>query len=211
MQSSRPLRLELRSKRRLIRPRIQRAHAISVADRLASSRAFLSASRIAFYWPADGELDPRPLMHTAYASGKQCYLPVLCPIRITQYRGKLWFARHLTSRQMRPNRFGIPEPTLRGRHLLRPLGLDLLIMPLVGFDAQCHRIGMGGGFYDRTLGYLRHRRHWQRPRLIGIAHDCQRLEHIEPRPWDIQLDAVVTEEGIHARQQRGTGTPQTLI
>jgi 5-formyltetrahydrofolate cyclo-ligase len=77
--------------------------------------------------------------------------------------------------------------------------LDLMLVPLVGFDGACNRIGMGGGFYDRTLAYLRRRRHWRRPRLIGIAHECQRVDRIDPRPWDIPLDAVVTEQGVYRR------------
>ncbi len=203
MQSLPALRVQLRSQRRLIRPQMQRAHAISVAKRLAATQPVLNATRIAFYWPADGELDPRPLMRMICGKGKQCYLPVLSPIRIGRYRGRLWFARHLTAARMRSNRFGIPEPTVRGRHLLRPLALDVLIIPLVGFDAQCHRIGMGGGFYDRTLAYLSKRKYWKRPRLIGVAHECQRLERIEPRTWDVALDAVVTEAGFYSSRCRG--------
>ncbi len=86
--------------------------------------------------------------------------------------------------------------------------LDLLLLPLVGFDADGHRLGMGGGFYDRTLAALRPPRCGQRPRLVGIAHDCQRLIQIVPRPWDIPLDAVVTECRVYVRQKQriGAGT-----
>ncbi len=73
------------------------------------------------------------------------------------------------------------------------------MMPLVGFDADCNRLGMGGGFYDRTLDYLRWHRAWNRPRLIGLAHACQQVARIEPQPWDIPLEAVVTECAIQAR------------
>jgi 5-formyltetrahydrofolate cyclo-ligase len=72
-------------------------------------------------------------------------------------------------------------------------------MPLVGFDANCNRLGMGGGFYDRTLAYLRLRRCWRRPLLIGIAHECQRVERLETNTWDVPLDLVVTEERIYRR------------
>jgi 5-formyltetrahydrofolate cyclo-ligase len=76
----------------------------------------------------------------------------------------------------------------------------------VGFDVECNRLGMGGGFYDRTLSYLRQRTHWRRPRLIGIAHACQRLDRIDPRPWDIPLDGVATEERIYWRRGRRPST-----
>ena len=70
---------------------------------------------------------------------------------------------------------------------------------LVGFDARCNRLGMGGGYYDRTLAYLRHRVHWRRPLLVGVAHECQRVERLEANPWDVPLDLVVTERRIYAR------------
>ncbi len=159
---------------------------------------FQRARRIAAYWPADGELDPRPLMHQARKRGKAVYLPVLRR-GARSHPVSLRFARDLPGRRMRENRFGIPEPTLRGRDLRPARQLDVLLVPLVGFDADGNRIGMGGGFYDRTLAYLKARRHWRRPRLIGIAHDCQRLVRIEPRPWDVPLDTVATEKRIYRR------------
>jgi 5-formyltetrahydrofolate cyclo-ligase len=70
---------------------------------------------------------------------------------------------------------------------------------LVGFDRACHRLGMGAGFYDRSLAFLQQRRHWRRPRLIGLAHECQRVEALAPKPWDIPLDAVITEAAIYRR------------
>ncbi len=112
---------------------------------------------------------------------------------------------------MRPNRFGIPEPIARGRRLTLPWNLDLLLMPLVGFDTDCHRLGMGGGFYDRTLAYLRLRRSWRRPRLLGLAHDCQRIERIEPRPWDIPLESVITECRVYDQPRLTGGSAPAFI
>jgi 5-formyltetrahydrofolate cyclo-ligase len=100
---------------------------------------------------------------------------------------------------MRANRFNIPEPTLRNRRLRLAWTLDLLLVPLVGFDAGGNRLGMGGGFYDRTLSYLSHRTYWRRPRLIGIAHECQRVAELRLRPWDVPLDMVVTERQVYRR------------
>lgn len=199
-RSSWKLRRELRAARRRLNPREHRQHAASVAKRLVQHRGFSCAKRIACYWPTDGELDPRPLLMRAHRRGKACYLPVLKPRHTAWGRGKLWFARFRPGDPLRPNRFGIPEPVPRGREIRLPWQLDWLLMPLVGFDADCHRLGMGGGFYDRTLAYLRQRRSWQRPRLIGLAHDCQRIARIEPQPWDIPLNAVVTELRVYVGQ-----------
>ena len=75
--------------------------------------------------------------------------------------------------------------------------LDLILVPLVAFDANGQRVGMGGGFYDRTLGKARINSTWKRPYLIGIAHELQRVPAIAVQPWDVQMDAVVTEAGVY--------------
>ncbi|WP_245731865.1 5-formyltetrahydrofolate cyclo-ligase [Thiocapsa roseopersicina] len=177
--------------------RSQRNHSRLVARLLRREIRFRRARRIAAYWPADGELDPRPLLEDAFTDGKAVYFPVLGKRIGGRSRVKLRFVRWIAGETMRPNHFGIPEPTRRGRHIRPARHLDLILVPLVGFDSACNRIGMGGGYYDRTLAFLKARRYWRRPRLIGLAHECQRIERIEPRPWDIPLDAVVTERRIY--------------
>lgn len=190
------LRRALRQARRALSPREQRRHAAGLTRHLGRELAFLGACRLAAYWPADGELDPRPLLESARRRGRRIFLPVLRP----GAAARLWFVRHQPGEPLRPNRYGIPEPLRRREHIQLARDLDLLLVPLVGFDPDCNRLGMGGGFYDRTLAYLRHRPHWRRPRLIGIAHECQRLERLDPRPWDIPLDAVATERRIYWRR-----------
>lgn len=204
------IRQALRARRRSLHPRQQREHAAKVTHRIGRMPVFLRARRIALYWPSDGEMDPRPLMTLAHARSKRVYLPVLRPLSRQKGHDRLWFARHITGARTRANRFGIPEPIGRGRHLIRTQGLDLMILPLVGFDADCNRLGMGGGFYDRTLAYLRRHDHWRRPRLIGIAHECQRLDHIATRPWDIPLDAVLTESHAYIKPKGRQGWSQGL-
>lgn len=197
MSSPDSIRTRLRAARRALDARAQRKHADALARRLVRLVVFLRARRIALYWPADGEIDPLPLMQRASARGKRFYLPVLSPLTRRHGRGLLWFARYRPGDRLRPNRFGIPEPVGRGPHLLKPGRLDLMILPLVGFDALGNRVGMGGGFYDRTLAFRHRHARWRRPRLIGVAHECQRLGWIEPRPWDVQLDAVLTESHLY--------------
>ncbi len=145
------------------------------------------------------------MLKEALEDGKAVYLPVLSRRIGGRSRIKLSFVRWSADETMRLNRFDIPEPTRRGRHIRPASHLDLILVPLVGFDGACNRIGMGGGYYDRTLAYLKLRRYWRRPRLIGVAHECQRLAKIEARPWDIPLDAVVTERQVYfkSRPERG--------
>ena len=197
-ESPASLRRRLRAARRGIGPSRQRVHAVAAAIFISRIPKLRNARRVALYSAADGELDPWPLMGRLVSGGRHWYLPVLHPFR----PGRLWFARYRPIDPMRPNRFGIPEPQRRGRQRCPAQTLDLVLLPLVGFDADCNRIGMGGGFYDRSFAFLLSRRHWHRPLLIGLAHECQRVDAIEPQPWDVPLDAVVTERGIYWREQR---------
>ncbi len=193
------LRRGLRLLRRGLSASQQRNHARALARTLGRHPAFLRARRIGIYWPADGEIDPRPLLGLAQASRKRWHLPVLCP----HPHPRLWFLTYRPDEPLRPNRFGIPEPALRNQRLRLAWTLDILLVPLVGFDAGCHRLGMGGGYYDRTLSYLSHRQYWRRPRLIGVAHECQRVAELPVRPWDIPLDLVMTERRVYRRGLAG--------
>jgi len=190
------LRRRLRVARRALSPAEQRRHARALAHSLGKQTTFLRARRVGAYWSTNGEIDPFPLLQQAPTRRWRCFLPVL---RAYPQR-KLWFLEYRPDDPLANNRLGIPEPRLRNRRIRLPWTLDLLLVPLVGFDAQCNRLGMGGGYYDRTLAYLCRRRHWRRPRLIGIAHECQRVETLTPNPWDVPLDMIVTEAHIYARQ-----------
>ena len=95
------------------------------------------------------------------------------------------------------NEFGIPEPLLRSRRVTAITRLDLVLTPLVGFDEQGNRLGMGGGFYDRSFAYLRQRQRWRKPHLLGVAFELQNCEQGLPhQQWDVPLDGVVTESGV---------------
>ncbi len=189
------LRRQLRAQRRALSPTEQRRHALALARRFGRHPIFLRARRVGAYCSNDGEIDPAPLLNLAHGRHKRVFLPVL---RAHPYR-KLWFVEPRKGRPLTRNVYGIPEPRLRNRRVRLAWALDLLLVPLVGFDARCNRLGMGGGFYDRTLAYLRARRHWRRPRLIGLAHECQRLERLETSVWDVPLDGVATEAGVWNR------------
>jgi 5-formyltetrahydrofolate cyclo-ligase len=96
----------------------------------------------------------------------------------------------------RTNAFGIVEPgTAAGA---RPvIGLDVVVLPVVGFDPRGNRLGMGAGYYDRALRRrLERGAAWRRPLLVGVAFACQQLDDIPASPWDVPLDLVVTERGV---------------
>ena len=104
------------------------------------------------------------------------------------------FARYLPGMPMRPNRFAIPEPAIARAQLLPAQSLDLILMPLVGFDRSGNRLGMGGGFYDRTLAFRHHRDGYRGPLLLGLAYQFQCLDGLQARHWDVPLDGILTEK-----------------
>jgi 5-formyltetrahydrofolate cyclo-ligase len=161
---------------------------------------YARARRLATYLASDGELDPARLVERAWASGRRCYLPVL----IDRPWPHLRFAPHTPDTRFVPNRFGIPEPDVPRRKLLPARELDLLLLPLVAFDAQGNRLGMGGGYFDRTLAYQRQRA-WRRPRLLGIGYAFQQVAGLDAASWDVPLHGVVTERGMLLRADRREG------
>ena len=192
---SRPaLRRKLRQARRQLTPAQQRLAARRLYRQLAQHPLFRRARHIALYLPNDGEIDPRPLLHAAQRRGKATYLPVLNPWP----RTRMVFQRIEPGERLRRNRFGIPEPVIRTARQRRVWALDLLLMPLVGFDGNGGRLGMGGGFYDRSLAYRAMRKKSHKPTLLGLAHECQRVDQLPLESWDVALQATVTDQGWYA-------------
>jgi 5-formyltetrahydrofolate cyclo-ligase len=186
------LRSQIRSRRRALTGQERRRHAEQLARTLSGHPLFWRARHIAFYLPNDGEMDLTPLIRRSVAMGKRCYLPVISRIS----HNRLWFAEYRPGEKLRPNLYGIPEPANGKWQGRSPIGLDLILMPLVGFDERGNRLGMGGGYYDRTLAYLRHRRYWHRPLLLGVAYDFQKLERLESEVWDVPMHGVITESRL---------------
>lgn len=130
-----------------------------------------------------------PIMEVAWGRGKQVYLPILSPLG----DNKLWFAKYEPCEPLFYNQYGIPEPALSKRKMIRPIQLDLVLAPLVGFDKKGHRLGMGGGYYDRTFAFLNYRKSFYKPWFIGLAYHFQQLPSLESHFWDVDLRGVVTE------------------
>jgi 5-formyltetrahydrofolate cyclo-ligase len=189
---SRPaLRRKLRHARRQLTPAQQRLAARRLYRQLAQHPRFRRARHIALYLPNDGEIDPRLLLQAAQRRGKATYLPVLNPWP----RTRMVFQRIEPGEQLRRNRFRILEPVIRTARQRRVWALDLLLMPLVGFDGKGGRLGMGGGFYDRSLAYRAMRKKSHKPTLLGLAHECQRVDRLPLESWDVALQATVTDQG----------------
>jgi 5-formyltetrahydrofolate cyclo-ligase len=184
------LRKQARSARAALSPEYRRS-AVRLALRKAlRAGLFLKGRRWSFYLPVGGEFDALPLLNQALHMGKDCYLPITAQ-RIAQ---PLRFARLDGRHELTHNRYGIVEP--HARKLMNARWLDVMILPLVGFDSAGRRLGMGGGYYDATLAYLRSRKRWRRPVLIGVAYACQELKEVPAEPWDVRLDMILTENGL---------------
>lgn len=179
---------ELRRKLTARRRRIPRADArragLDASRRAWKLQLIQRADRIAAYIPMRGELDCRAMIQRAWDQGRRVYLPVL-------HRQELRFRAYTPSTRMRPNRFGIPEPA--SGEELSATALDVVITPLVAFDLRGNRLGMGGGYYDRSFRFLQHRNDWRHPRLVGFAYQMQCMNELHNYPWDVSLDAAVTE------------------
>jgi len=186
-------RKQLRAKRNALTDSERLKYSVSVCRELARQPLFRTSKRIAAYLPADGEVETAPLIELAWRMGKQVYLPVL----VTYNANRLWFARYQPGTQLVRNRFGIAEPAIIHRQRIAPQALDLVLAPLVGFDQHGHRLGMGGGFYDHSFAYLPGRKHWCKPRLVGLAYDFQQLPRLPAQPWDVPLTAVATDSAWH--------------
>ncbi len=186
----RVLRKQARTARASLAPDYRR-HAVRQALRQAlRAGLFLKGRRWAFYLPMGEEFDALPLLNQALHMGKDCYLPITAQ-RIAQ---PLRFAKLDGRHGLTHNRYGIIEP--HSRNLMNARRLDVMIMPLVGFDRAGRRLGMGGGYYDATLAYLRNRRRWRKPLLVGVAYACQELKEVPAEPWDVRLDMILTENGL---------------
>lgn len=184
---SKAIRQLMRERRRSLTYQQQIAASNGLAKQLSNLSAFRYSKRIAFYLPNDGEIDPQLAMGIAEAAGKECYLPVLHPLKLN----RLYFVRYRHGDALSMNRFGIKEPRLKGGFIVPPLGLDLILLPLVAFDARGNRLGMGGGFYDRSLASQQ-----RFTRLIGLAQSCQETDSIVHQPWDVPLQTIVTERNV---------------
>jgi len=177
------MRRKLRLARRSLPIRQRRLAALAAARLLTRLPMFHEARRIAVYSCNDGELDTVPLIGRILAADKSLYLPCV-------RRGKLFFQKYRAGDRLRRDRFNIPAPVFDPRHCVRVGELDLIVVPLVGFDGLGNRLGMGGGFYDRAMAAVGSRS-YRRPWLIGYGYDIQRLEHLPVATHDVSMHAVV--------------------
>jgi 5-formyltetrahydrofolate cyclo-ligase len=183
------MRAELRAKRRSLSPTERTLAAEAVARNVDVAFPLRAGQRVAIYASMREELQTAPLIERALARGCRVFLP-----KIERRTGRLHFVETHTDVRHSTNHLGILEPT--GTARVEARFLNLVLLPLVGFDAHGVRLGMGGGYYDRTFAYRNLHAHWHGPRLVGLAYAFQQVPSITAAAHDVRLDAVVTDKGV---------------
>jgi len=179
-----------------LRLREQRAN-LPAAQRIAAAQGLLQQlqqlpelsvdDRIGGYFDVNGELSLHLVVAQCWRQGKAFHLPIAGADR------QLRFARYSTASTVQPNRFGIPEPEVAPDERVEPATLELVLVPLLGFDRRGHRLGYGGGFYDRSFAFLQGVERPALPLLVGIGYSFQEIDTLAAESWDVKLDLIATE------------------
>lgn len=189
MSTKKQIRKKMQERRNSLNDTMRCQLAKQFTQHLFQTRLFKTSNKIACYLPFNGEMDLQFVIQQIWKMNKTCYLPVLNKLNQRQ----LLFSRFDANTQLKKNKFGIHEPVVSPRNAVNAHNLDLILMPLVAFDQSGNRLGMGGGFYDRTLAFLTQRTIWLKPKIVGVAYEFQQVNSIKNDAWDIPLNAVMTE------------------
>lgn len=189
MKYKKVIRQRIKNKRQLLNRHQQDFAAVSVWRQVTRQSFFTHAQKIAFYIAIQGELNPNLIIQTALRLGKQVYLPIIHPSTHT-----LKFTAYKPNMRMIKNQYDIWEPESKPENRVLPHTLDLVLVPLVAFDPECNRLGMGKGYYDRAFQNLKD---CNKPFRLGLAHQCQRINNVPTSEQDVKMHAVATERKIY--------------
>lgn len=180
------LRQQLRQQRLQLTAKQQHDASEQLLTQFIALNEIQTAQHIAIYHSHEGEIDTRPIIHWLWQQGKQTYLPIPHPFS----KGHLLYQHYHQQTRMKVGKYGILQPILNKNSIIPTQQLDLICTPLVAFDQYGQRLGMGGGYYDRTLSSWFKERRGATP--IGLAHQCQYVELLSCEEWDIPLPIILT-------------------
>lgn len=186
------IRQSLRSHRTTLDSLSREKKALAVATQITQMTSFKNCQHIGGYLTHNGELDPAPIIKTAFETNKKLYLPVL-----KKKSHAFSYYPYYSNESLIENRYGIGEPTIADRKPISTTCIDVVLVPLVAFDENCHRLGRGVGYYDRTFAFICENPAEKRPLLVGLAYEFQKIKTVHPEPWDIPMDMIVTEEKVY--------------
>jgi 5-formyltetrahydrofolate cyclo-ligase len=179
----------LRQHYRAIRGSISKDQRHAAAEQAVNIFAALpdinKIQKIACYLSHRNEFATSPIIEFIWQNQKECYLPVL-------HGSLLNFQSYTANNQLKENKYGIKEPL--DTQIIATELLDLVFVPLIAFDTQGHRLGAGGGFYDKSFAFIKDKSE-RRPLLVGLGFSDQQAENLPVDSWDVHLDAVLTEKG----------------
>lgn len=187
------IRTRVREWRRNQSPADIRRKSRQIAERCIAAGLLDAGFRIAAYLANDGEVDTLDIFDALRQHGRTGFIPILRQ----QPRRALWFGPYAGPGSTQPNRYGIPEPAIDGDTITDGRALDLVFVPLVAFDLHGNRLGMGGGYYDRSFAFRLEDPSSVKPRLIGLAFEGQKIARLDAQVWDVPLDAAVTEAAVY--------------
>ena len=184
------LRQRMRAQRIALAAAVRIQAARGVAQQLEQLPRFLTDLRIGAYWALRGELPLSHALTALYRRGQITFLPVLAPEEL------LRFAPWLPGEPLLSNRFGIPEPTKNGASVINAQALDVVLVPLLAFDRRGHRLGTGGGWYDRSFAFLQQRERPASTLLVGVGYAFQEVAQLPDAEHDVRLDYIATEHEL---------------
>ena len=179
----RATRAALIERRMATSPETRRSWAAAIEPALEELIRGSGARSVGFYWPFKAEFDPRPMIGRLLGSGFEAALPV-----VVEKNRPMIFRLWTPGCEMTSGIWDIPIP--KDTPEIVP---DLVLAPVVGFDAANYRLGYGGGYFDRTLGALA-----PRPRAVGVGFEFGRLDTIHPQSFDVPMNHIVTEAGVRS-------------
>lgn len=174
------LREQLKIRRKLLSSSDQRCASTLIAQQVERLSIFMEAKTISGYVAVNHEVDPIGILERAWDLKKTCYLPIATPEKT------LLFVEYFPGDPLQLNRYGIPEPIYRRERSIHPTELDLVLVPLLGFDKHNERLGSGAGFYDRTFALH------TRPFMLGLAYTCQQVDALKREWWDVPMNQVIS-------------------
>lgn len=193
------LRRQMKARRRALSAFDRSSAAVQFATQVQRMRVLRPHARVAVYSAVRGEADPTEIVRLARRLHCTVYLPVI----VNRRTGRMAFVKVDAATPMRRHRWGFIEPAHRARVAVR--ALDVVLVPAVAVDERGMRIGAGAGFYDRLFHFRRYSR-WRRPKLIALVYDFQRVHSLPAQPWDVPMDAALSESGLHPTKS----DPQSL-
>lgn len=174
--------------------------AVNIGKKMTQLSFYEESRQIACFLSFDGEIGTQLIIERLLQDKSLCFLPKLRPTK----PNCLWFMPYQKGTPLSNSRLGIAEPDLTVNNAIAVSHLDIIFMPLVAFDEQGNRLGMGGGFYDATLAHLNEKAFIKRkPKCIGVAYNSQKVSNIPVQKWDFPLDGVLTEKTFYSFNGNG--------